>query len=112
MTEQPNTTYLLPVYGAVRLHHDGQAWMVVHYTGLEMHRTDEIAATDRATAEEWMRRSTAEIGNVNTAPRARRRMRRLSVGVFPDGSYGDPDGRLGRQRLRRAWNWTLDRLGV
>ncbi|HET8680895.1 MAG TPA: hypothetical protein VFM54_03320, partial [Micromonosporaceae bacterium] len=44
--------------------------------------------------------------------RTKRRRWRANVGVFPDGSYGDVHGVLGRQRLQRAWNWALDRLGL
>lgn len=104
--------FVVPVYGAVSLRHDGHVWTVVDQAGLEMHRTDDIPATDPAAAQRWMHHVTSEFGDASGAPPARRRVRRLSVGVFPDGSYGDSGGRLGPQRARRAWNWALDRLGL
>jgi hypothetical protein len=91
-----------PVGGLSR---DDQGWVMVDGLGHVTHRAEDIGHDEQEAANRWAESITA-------TGRVRSRRWRLNVGQFPDGSYGDPDGRLGRQRLRRAWNWTLDRLGI
>lgn len=84
------------------LHHDGRGWVLVDVNGEVAHRNDGITIDDTQAASAW--------ADTHRAPGRRPSWRsrlRVDVGRFPDGTYGDPDGRLGRQRLRRAWNRML-----
>jgi hypothetical protein len=90
-----------PVGGLGR---DEHGWILVDGRGQIVERADGIDADDHTAANAWAERYYTS--------RAEGRRWRVNVGVFPDGSYGDFHGLLGRQRLRRAWNWTLDRLRI
>jgi len=92
----------VPVGGLSR---DDRGWVLVDGLGHVTHRAEDIGHDDQEAANRW-----AE--SLNGGKRVRSRSLRLNVGQFPDGSYGDDHGALGRQRLRRVWNWTVDRLRV
>jgi len=84
------------------LHHDGDGWVVVDADGEVTHRNNRIALDETEAASAW-----ADTHRVPAHRQPWRSRLRVDVGRFPDGSYGDPDGRLGPQRVRRAWNWLL-----
>jgi hypothetical protein len=87
--------------------HDGTGWVYVDNLGHVTHRNDEIGLDEYDAALDWVD------GVIRSQPSyRRRRVRRLNVGVLPDGSYGHWGRPLGPQRLRRAWNWAVDRLGL
>jgi hypothetical protein len=90
----------MPVGGLGR---DDLGWILVDGLGHVTHRAGDIDHDDQKAANR----------RVERIYRARRPPRwRLNVGVFPDGSYGDYHGVLGRQRARRAWNQVLDVLRI
>ncbi|HZO66573.1 MAG TPA: hypothetical protein VFB74_16355 [Kribbellaceae bacterium] len=92
---------------AGRTHHDGQGWVRVDGRGEVTHRNDDIGRDDADAALDWANKITAP----GLVP-VRRSRWRASIGRFPDGTYYDADGRLGRQRLRRAWNRMLTWAGA
>ena len=85
------------------LERDGGSWVLVDERGEVVYRNEEIAEHDDA-AFVWADKMIKSHPGYRP-PRGRWR---VNVGVFPDGSYGDPHGHLGRQRLRRTWNHLLD----
>lgn len=85
------------------LEHDGRSWVMVNERSEVVYRNEEIAFDDD-TAVNWADRMIASHPGY-APPRSRWR---VNVGVFPDRTYCDSHGRLGRQRLRRAWNRILD----
>jgi YD repeat-containing protein len=93
---------VVPIGGLSR---DNRGWVMVDGLGRVTHRAEHIDHDNQEAANRWAEKHVR-------AKRVRSRSWRLKVGVFPDGSYGDWDGTLGRQRFRRARNWTLDRLRV
>jgi hypothetical protein len=86
-------------------HFDGQGWVVTDEHGRVVHRNDMLTEDDYDDAVDWAD------GIFKSRPGRRWRWR-FQIGRFPDGTYGDVHGRLGRQRGRRAWNWCLDRLRI
>jgi hypothetical protein len=83
---------------AGRVHHDGAGWVVVDANGEVTERNNDLGLDDEAGALDWANTLLARSGS------SKRDRWRLDIGRFPDGTYGDAYGRLGRQRLRRAWN--------
>ena len=84
------------------VHYDGDGWVVVDADGEVIDRNNGIGEEDGDAALGW----AAEIisSQPGYSPPGRRR---LNVGQFPDGTYSDPEGLLGPQRLRRSWNRLL-----
>lgn len=85
-----------------RVHNDGHGWVLVDGRGEITHRNQQLDAEDHDGALAWAN-TIAPVGR-RTGWRDRWR---VEVGRFPDGTYGDAHGRLGQQRLRRAWNRLL-----
>jgi hypothetical protein len=85
--------------------HDGTGWVYLDSLGHVTDRADRIGLDEYGKALDWVD------GVIRSKPGYRRqRVRRLNVGVFPDGSYAAWGRPLGPQRMRRAWNWMLDKL--
>ncbi|MGQ0775699.1 MAG: hypothetical protein ACT4NY_14985 [Pseudonocardiales bacterium] len=92
---------------AGRIHHDGQGWVLVNAHGDVTRRNETIPRGDDGAALGWANQVIAA-----TSGTARHGKWRANIGRFPQGTYCDVQGRLGRQRLRRAWNQMLAWTGI
>jgi hypothetical protein len=91
---------------ASRLHHYDGAWVIVNSSGKITQRNAAIHPDDELAAQAWSERIHR--------PSWRGRLTqclRVDIGAFPDHTYWDGHGVLGKQRLRKAWNRVLAALG-